>query len=193
MASISAEEVLDRTASATDRGAGVCVGRKFDSVDWRVIRISDEPIATFDDAEQLPNGEIGELVVRGPQVSPAYVTGGKEHNALAKIRNGDSIWHRLGDVGYFDDQGRFWYCGRKSQRVQMADGTLYTVPAEAIFNTHPDVARSAVVGVGPSRQAAPLVIVEPAAKLLVRCGKIGRGRSFIGCDWSCWSWRAGTK
>ena len=52
----------------------MCVGRKFDSIEWRVIRITDEPIATIDDAEELPAGEIGELIVRGPQVSPMYVT-----------------------------------------------------------------------------------------------------------------------
>ena len=70
---IEAREVLGETAAKTAEGAGVCVGRKFDSIEWRVIRITDEPIATIDDAEELPPGEIGELIVRGPQVSPAYI------------------------------------------------------------------------------------------------------------------------
>ena len=74
VATIEAAEVLSETAARTDEGAGVCVGRKFDSIEWRVIRITDEPIATIDDAEELPPGEIGELIVRGPQVSPRYVT-----------------------------------------------------------------------------------------------------------------------
>jgi acyl-CoA synthetase (AMP-forming)/AMP-acid ligase II len=175
IASISAAEVLGETANETDRGAGVCVGRKFDSVQWRVIQISDEPIGSLDKAEELPPGEIGELIVRGPQVSPAYVTGGSDHNALAKIRDGDAIWHRLGDVGYLDDQERFWYCGRKSQRVVTSAGTLFTIPCEAVLNTHPDVARTAVVGVGPPRSESPLVVVEPSAALLRRHGK----------NWSC--------
>lgn len=168
VASISAREVLGETASKTDRGAGVCVGRKFETIQWRVIRITDEPIATLDDAEELPEGEIGELVVRGPQVSPAYVTGGDEHNAPSKIRDGEEIWHRMGDVGYLDDQQRFWYCGRKAHRVQTANGNLFTIPCEASFNTHPDVARIALVGVGPPLEQSPLIVVEPSAALLKR-------------------------
>jgi acyl-CoA synthetase (AMP-forming)/AMP-acid ligase II len=160
VASISAREVLGETASETDRGAGVCVGRKFDSLQWRVIRISDEPIASLDDTEQLPTGEIGELIVRGPQVSPAYVTGGQRHNARAKISDGDAVWHRLGDVGYFDEQGRFWYCGRKSQRVRHRNGMLFTVPIESVFNTLPNIRRTALVGVGEAEQQEPVLIIE---------------------------------
>ncbi len=73
VATIEAREVLGETAAKTDEGAGVCVGRKFDSIEWRVIRISDEPIGAMEDAEALGVGEIGELVVRGAQVSPAYM------------------------------------------------------------------------------------------------------------------------
>jgi acyl-CoA synthetase (AMP-forming)/AMP-acid ligase II len=171
VATISAEEVLRETASETDRGAGICVGRKFDTIEWRVIRITDEPIASIDKAEEMPLGEIGELIVRGPQVSPAYVTGGEQHDALAKIQDGDTIWHRLGDVGYLDDQGRFWYCGRKSHRVTTRDRTLFTIPCEAMFNTHPEVARSAVVGIGPPVDQCPLVVIEPAAGMQRRLGK----------------------
>jgi len=120
------------TADRTAAGAGVCVGRRFDSIDWRVVRITDEPIATIDQTEELPQGEIGELIVRGPQVSRRYLpdesaaSDAADHNALAKIADGARVWHRLGDVGYFDAEQRFWYCGRKSHRVVTADGTLFT-------------------------------------------------------------------
>ncbi len=185
VATIEAAEVFGDTAARTNAGAGVCVGRKFSSIDWRVIRITDEPIRAIDDAEVLPTGEIGELIVRGPQVSPRYVTR-VECNAVAKIsgeraarsaaptaRGGgedaparcvehpcSDVWHRTGDVGYFDDQQRFWYCGRKSQRVETATGPLYTECVEAIFNSHPNVRRSALVGVGKKGQQVPVVVVE---------------------------------
>ena len=55
----------------------------------------------------------------------------------------------MGDVGYLDDAGRFWYCGRKSQRVETTDGPLFTECVEAVLNTHPAVRRSALVGIGP--------------------------------------------
>lgn len=163
VATIAASEVLGETVSETANGAGVCVGRKFDSVDWKIVRISDEPIANIGDAEGLPVGEIGELIVRAPQVSPAYVTGDAvKHNALAKIADGDSVWHRMGDVGYLDGEGRFWYCGRKNHRVETADGTLFTECVEAVFNEHPHVARTALVGIGERRNVSPVIIVEPS-------------------------------
>jgi len=59
---------------------------------------------------------------------------------------GDVI-HRMGDVGYFDDEGRLWYCGRKSHRVITKDGVLFTEQIENIFNAHPQVFRTALVGV----------------------------------------------
>jgi acyl-CoA synthetase (AMP-forming)/AMP-acid ligase II len=161
VATIAAEEVLRETASETARGRGVCVGRRFDSIEWRIIRITDEPIAVIAEAQELPQGEIGELIVRGPQVSPAYVTGDSQrHNALAKITDGDTVWHRMGDVGYFDEQGRFWYCGRKNHRVVTDNGTLFTECVEAIFNQHPWVERTALVGIGPRFDQFPVVAVK---------------------------------
>jgi acyl-CoA synthetase (AMP-forming)/AMP-acid ligase II len=159
VSTIEAAEVLGETAARTDEGAGVCVGRKFDSIDWRVIRITDEPIATMDEAEELPAGEIGELIVRGPQASPEYVASAA-HTTAAKIAEGDGFWHRMGDVGYLDQQGRFWYCGRKSQRVVTPYGTLFTERVEAIVNTYPGVRRSALVGIGPLGKQTPVLIVE---------------------------------
>ncbi len=172
VATIAASEVLAETAEQTARGAGVCVGRKFDSIEWRVIRITDEPIARIADAEELALGEIGELIVRGTQVSPAYVSGdSQKHNAQAKIVDSEKKWHRMGDVGYLDAEGRFWYCGRKNHRIETVGGTLFSVPCEEIFNTHPDVARSAVVGIGPAGGATPLVVVEPSQACLKQHGK----------------------
>lgn len=175
VATIEAREVLGETATQTAQGAGVCVGRKFACGEWRVIRITDSPLVTLDQADRLLTGQVGELIVRGPQVSPEYVgevqgarraarvgngLGACEPNVLAKIRDGESIWHRLGDVGYFDDQQRFWYCGRKAHRVETATGTLYSVCCEAIFNQHAQVRRSALVGIGNPGAKTPLLIVE---------------------------------
>jgi acyl-CoA synthetase (AMP-forming)/AMP-acid ligase II len=173
VATIEAQEVLGETAVRTDAGAGVCVGRKFDSIEWRVIRITDEPIPTIDDAEPLPVGDIGELIVRGPQASPRYVTRA-ECNADAKIADVGGLWHRMGDVGYLDDQGRFWYCGRKSQRVVTANGPLFTECIEAVFNGHRDIEQSALVGVGPRYDQFPVVAIK--FKLHVRITRYsGRG------------------
>lgn len=66
----------------------------------------------------------------------------------------------MGDVGYFDEQGRFWYCGRKSQRVVTSEGTLYTECVEAVANTHAFVTRSALVGVGNRESKTPVLVLE---------------------------------
>ena len=72
------------------------------------------------------------------------------------------FFHRMGDVGYFDPSGRLWFCGRKSQRVQTPTATLHSIPVEAIFNTHPAVARSALVGVSRNKITLPVICIERA-------------------------------
>jgi acyl-coenzyme A synthetase/AMP-(fatty) acid ligase len=59
-----------------------------------------------------------------------------------------------------DQQNRIWFCGRKSHRVITTGGTLFTIPCESIFNRHPQVFRSALVGVGPPGRQAPVICVE---------------------------------
>jgi olefin beta-lactone synthetase len=160
VASMDATTVLEETAARTEQGHGYCVGRRFPGIEWRIIRIDDGPLPTIDQTEPLPPGEIGELMVRGGVVTQCYVTH-TEANALHKVRDGETIWHRMGDVGYLDAADRFWFCGRKSHRVRTAEGVLYTIPCEAIFNRHPSVYRSALVGVGPAGRSRPVVFVEP--------------------------------
>ncbi|MGI9515645.1 MAG: fatty acid CoA ligase family protein [Pirellulaceae bacterium] len=156
----SASIVLSETGKKTDEGKGVCVGGRFPQIDWRVIEITDGPIQTMADAVELEPGQIGELVVSGPVVTREYVTR-TDANAGAKIQDGDRFWHRMGDVGYMDEHRRFWFCGRKSQRVICGDKTLFTVPCESIINTHPAIYRSALVGIGPRGQQQPVIVAEP--------------------------------
>ena len=160
VSSITAREVLRDTAVLTCAGKGTCVGRLFPGISLRVIRITDELIPAWDDRLVLTRGQIGELVVTGPVVTREYFRRGRD-TALAKIKDGDAWWHRMGDVGYLDEQGRVWYCGRKGDRVQTASGTFFTDPCEAIFNQHPDVFRSALVGIGLTGHQRPVIVIEP--------------------------------
>lgn len=160
VASISATEVLGETAAASRQGAGTCVGGRFSGIQWKVIRIVDGPIAEMSAAVELPAGAAGELIVSGAVVTREYVTR-TDVNALAKIRDGEKVWHRMGDVGYLDERDRFWFCGRISQRVQTPAGTLLTIPCETVFNNHPAVRRCALVGVGSAGSQRPAIIVEP--------------------------------
>ncbi|QDV27864.1 fatty acid CoA ligase family protein [Aureliella helgolandensis] len=159
VASIESREVLEETADKCDAGAGTCVGRRFSGIEWKVIAIDDGPLASIQDVRELPQGQIGELMVTGDVVTHQYVTR-TDQNLLHKVQDGDRIWHRMGDVGYLDEQGRFWCCGRKSHRVRTAGGQLFTEPCEAIFNTHPHVHRSALVGIGELGSQQPVLIAE---------------------------------
>jgi acyl-CoA synthetase (AMP-forming)/AMP-acid ligase II len=205
VASIDGRTVLEETAQRTRQGAGTCVGHPFPGIDIKIIRISDEPIASIAEAVELPVGEIGEIIVRGPSTTREYFQR-PDATAVAKIYEGRvagdegrvagdegrvagdegrvagdegrstnhpthnsplpssrAVWHRLGDVGYLDEQGRLWFCGRKAHLVEAECGRMFTIPCEAIFNNHPRVFRSALVGVGSKPRQRPVIIVEPEA------------------------------
>ncbi len=152
--------VLKETAERTERGEGTCVGKRFPKIDWQIIAIDDNPIQEICDTTPLQKGMVGELIVRGPVVSDQYVTR-TDANADHKISDGDSFWHRMGDLGYLDEQDRFWFCGRKTHRVQTSQHTMFTIPCEAIINTHPQIYRSALVGLGAAGKHRPVMICEP--------------------------------
>ncbi len=155
VATIQDAEILGETAAKTRDGAGVCVGRPTAPSEVRIIGISDDRIESWSDDLPVPAGEIGEICVRGPSVTLSYADE-PEKTQHAKIRDTDSIWHRMGDVGYFDEAGRIWYCGRKAHRVVLAGRTLFTIPIERVLDTV-DV-RTALVGVdGPQGREAVLV------------------------------------
>ncbi len=160
VASIGGREVLGRTAEMTRTGKGTCVGTVFPQMEVRIIKTSFDVIRTIADAEALSPGEIGEIIVRGPVATREYFRR-PEATAMAKIPDGNGFWHRMGDVGYLDSEGRLWFCGRKAHIVHSVTGPMYSVCCEAIFNNHPRIYRSALVGVGPMGQQRPVLVAEP--------------------------------
>ncbi|MEG3192192.1 olefin beta-lactone synthetase [Lysobacter sp. D1-1-M9] len=157
---------LQATRTATERGAGTCVGRAVAPNEVRIIGIDDAPIAQWSDGLLVDAGVIGEITVAGPTVTDSYFNRDAA-TRLAKIgeRGADGeerVVHRMGDVGYLDGEGRLWFCGRKSHRVETAQGPLYTEQVEPVFNTHPQVRRTALVGVGTAGMQLPVLCVELA-------------------------------
>jgi acyl-CoA synthetase (AMP-forming)/AMP-acid ligase II len=158
--------ILRETSALTDQGFGICVGTVVPRTDVRIIRINDQAIATWDPELERSTGVVGEVVVSGDQVTGTYYRR-ESATQLAKIHDPRSgrIWHRMGDLGYFDEQGRLWFCGRKAHRVQTQDGDLFTINCEGVFNKHPLVARTALVGLGQRGMEKPLLCVEPKRRL----------------------------
>ena len=177
VASVSSREI-DPT---TTRGA--CVGRPISGIDVRIIAVIDGPVAALADTRELPRGEIGEMIVRGPVVTqsydalPAATAAAKISDASVAPRSADqpsaldaplsgtgAVWHRMGDCGYLDADGRLWFVGRKVERVEAQQSTLHTEPCEQVFRCHPRVTRCALVGLGERGRQRPALIVEAVVK-----------------------------
>ncbi len=129
------------------------------AIQVKIIAITDTPIAMLAETRELPAGQIGELIVQGPivtQTSDAL----PEATAAAKIYDGPTVWHRMGDCGYLDPAGRLWFCGRKAERVETPAGPLFTEPCEQVFRAHPRVQRCALIGLGERGLQQPALVIE---------------------------------
>lgn len=163
---------------------GACVGRPLPEITAKIIAITDDSIATLAEAHELPVGEVGEIIVRGPVVTRHYdampvataaakildskrsVSENLEFGSLGfeiSAAQSAAVWHRMGDCGYLDAEGRLWFCGRKVERVQTAGGTLFTEPCEQVFRSYPLVVRCALIGLGNPGAQTPALVVQPIA------------------------------
>jgi acyl-CoA synthetase (AMP-forming)/AMP-acid ligase II len=164
VASISSAELDPVVTERTRRGEGICVGKPVDPNRVRILAIKDEAVEEFDDQLLMPTGVAGEIIVNGPTTTDAYWQR-EEQTRLAKITDDQgAVWHRMGDIGYFDSGDRLWYCGRKSQRIETENGTLFADQVEAVFNTHPEVFRTALVGISEGGKVKPALCVELKGK-----------------------------
>lgn len=150
---------LADTWEATRKGFGVCVGKPLTGIEVLVIRVTDEAVKSWSDELLVPVGEIGEIVVGGPVVSPEYKGDGPA-TMRAKIPRNGHVAHRMGDLGRLDAEGRVWYCGRVSHRIRTSAGMIATGELESIFDQHPRVYRTALVGVGGPGRQQPVICVE---------------------------------
>lgn len=158
MAAIESRELLSGLTELTRDGAGVCLGRPVGGLDLAIIPAVDRPLPRWGDIPAL-SGEVGEIVVSGAQVSTRYFWPATA-DAQTKIDDGDRIWHRTGDLGRIDGQGRLWFAGRKSQIVVTPSGVLHTVAVEQIFGSIPGVAATALAGVGERPRQVPVLCVQ---------------------------------
>ena len=161
--SIERQEIINDTWAQSEKGKGTCIGRPVPEAEVKIIRISEEPILKWEDALEIPKGQTGEIVVKAPWVTKTYLNC-EDITHLTKIPDGETFWHRMGDLGKWDEQNRLWFCGRKNHRVLTHAETLFTIPCEALFNKHPDVRRSALVGIGSGSYLEPVIIIEPEDK-----------------------------
>ncbi len=161
LASIDSETILNETAACTIEGKGICVGTPNQGIDIDIIPITENSIPEWHEDLRVKPGEIGEITVRGAVVTQAYFRR-DEMTRLTRIFDPETgrFRHRMGDLGWMDEKGRIWFCGRKSHRVQTQEGDIFTVPVEGVFNAHPDVFRTALIGLGEPGTEIPVLCVE---------------------------------
>lgn len=153
---ISGTEILSQFKKKVLSGGGVCVGRSAPGVDIYISKITDDKLTSL---EQCGPNEIGEICVLSDTVTPRYFEMPEKTN-LAKIETKDGLVHRMGDVGYLDDENRLWFCGRKDHRVELEDKTLYSIPCESFFNQVKDVKRTALVKFHKNGKPNVALVVE---------------------------------
>ncbi len=169
-----ATEVLPVATIASDQmefrpELGSLLGRPIEGNRIKIIALTDQPIASLNEARELSPEETGEIIVTGPSVTREYDCL-PEATALAKIVNRKSkiineTWHRMGDAGHFDAVGRLWFCGRIAERVVTRTGIMYTEPCEQVFRGDPGVGRCALVGLGEPGNQEPVLVVQKAISI----------------------------
>ena len=195
VSSVAADEI----DVASVRGA--CVGRPLPENRVKIIAIADGPLATLAEAHELPTGAIGEIIVTGPTVTREYdqlpeatrqakiqIPSSKSQGnpqspdflgtwdlELGTSAPADAVWHRMGDTGYLAADGRLWFCGRVAERLETADGPMFTEPSEQVFRVHPQVARCALIGLGARGQQIPAIVIEPKPGVLLRSAASRQG------------------
>ncbi|GAB3090033.1 alpha/beta fold hydrolase [Isoptericola nanjingensis] len=143
--------------AATAPDAGVCVGRPVGGGEVLVSALDDDGDATG--APSADPGVLGEVLVRAGHLKERYdrlwLT-----DVAAERDTPPGRWHRTGDVGHLDDQGRLWIEGRLAHVLRTADGPLAPVGPEQHVERVPAVRRAAVVGVGPAGVHQAVAVVE---------------------------------
>lgn len=155
---IEAEEILTTQTARNHQAAGLCVGKPLSLNQVRVIELKGDLSPQDELLKPLARREVGEIAVCGPIVTEGYYNNPAATKA-SKIQSPLGVWHLMGDMGYFDEEGRLWLVGRKSHIIDASTqkaARLYPLPAEALVIAHPEVEKVALVE--GSKQ--PILIVE---------------------------------
>ena len=148
IAKIGATELSSEDKLAMQSGLGLLTGPPVEAIELRILPDRwGEPLNPYSQAEFAAaccaTGEVGEIVVSGAHVLSGYLHG--QGDTETKFKVGATIWHRTGDAGYLDAQGRLWLLGRCAARIDDEHGRLYPFSVECAVAGQPDVQRGAFV------------------------------------------------
>ena len=157
IAHIACKEIGASDWTAMRDGRGLLAGLPVSQIRLRIIPDQSGEMAS--QSASMPQGDVGEIIVAGDHVLKGYLQGHGDEETKTSIDG--EIWHRTGDAGYLDAQGRLWLLGRCSARVQDAKGTLYPFAVECVAMGFPFVHRAAFVSIDGKR----ILAIEGTAPL----------------------------
>lgn len=140
-----------------EEGSGSLLGSPISGVSVSIFPISKAPFS--EDVQELKGEEVGEICVSGDIVSDGYY---KMPGATmdARFKYGGRIFHRMGDLGYYDRCGQLRFLGRKAEQIMTENGPLETERCEPIVNALEGIRRSALIGIGPNYAKEPCIVIE---------------------------------
>lgn len=134
--------------------------RKFGSIGVPLIGTDAKVVDADDYRQDLAQGEVGELMVKGPQVMQGY------WNAPAETTNAlHEGWLRTGDIARMDEEGYFYIVDRKKDVILSAGYNIYPREVEEVLYQHPKVLEAAVIGLPDDMRGEKIVaylVLKPA-------------------------------
>ncbi|GGN47384.1 MULTISPECIES: long-chain-fatty-acid--CoA ligase [Deinococcus] len=134
-----------------------CLGVPLFNVDARIVDL--------DSGRELPVGETGEIVLRGPQVMQGYWNR-PDATAEAFTEISGERFFRTGDLGYMDDEGYFYFADRLKRMVNVSGMKVWPAEVENQLHAHPAIQEACVISVPDDRsgeRARALVVLRPGA------------------------------
>lgn len=165
---ISGKELVKHKSKKMITGFGTCIGRPCPGVTVKIMNITDNVIENDKNVIWLDDQQMGEICVSSETVTPLYVDMAKKTKEAKIIKSTDNtLWHRMGDLGYKDQDGHIWFCGRKTHRLDFGKGkpVLAPIPYENMINEIAGISRCALVGSYKDGILNPLLVVVPDKKL----------------------------
>jgi len=168
-----------KSKKSTLNGNGSLIGKPVPGAEVRILPNSRPPLPDYPEGHKtLEQDEVGEICVSGKMVSEGYDRmPGATCDARFKI--GNSEFHRMGDLGYFDKAGDLRFLGRKAECVYTENGPIETERCEPAINQLLCVNKSALVGLGDSPKQEPCLVVEPNRSIMRQRGEMALRKEIL--------------
>ena len=128
--------------------------------------IGNEMRVVDEEDHEVPDGELGEIVLRGENILKGYFK--NEAATAAAFRNG---WFHTGDIGYRDGDGFYYIVDRKSDMIIRGGENIYPREIDEVLYQHPQIAAAAVIGIPDElygEEVAAVVVLKPEAAISER-------------------------